>query len=506
MRGAKPRRRRRWYEPLVHVAGRIRYRLLVVNLLVVLVPAAGSEFARLYERQLLDALERDMSNQTALVRAFVEAELAKGGAFGGAGEEALLARSALQTRTRIRLVDASAGVVVDSHRSGPPEGREPEPPRLAPTVFNRRGYAAHESEGVTIQRRPELLEAFAGRRGTMTRVTRSSVYLFVAEPVRHGGTVRGAVYVTRSTSPVLFELHRIRKGLIVVMGVALGFSVTVTVLLALTISRPLERLSRAARGIAAGEQGVAIPTGGGGEIGELSQSVAEMTQKLEARQRYISEFAADVAHEFKSPLTSIRGAAELLVEGAAEDPEARRRFLRNIELDAGRLDRLVSRLLELSRIEASEEQPTLVDLRVLCERAIERSQSPDGVVELAYESSVRFVRARESDLETALLNLLDNALRFSPPGVPVELAVAGERGAKFVELRVLDRGPGIPPEHLPRVFDRFYTTDAERDGTGLGLAIVESVALAHGGSVDVKCPAAGGACFVIRLPAAGTMA
>jgi two-component system sensor histidine kinase ChvG len=286
------------------------------------------------------------------------------------------------------------------------------------------------------------------------------------------------------------------------MAVAVGFSVLLTLILALTISRPLERLSRAARGIAAGEQGVTIPVGGGGEIGELSRSFSEMTQKLEARQRYITEFAADVAHEFKSPLTSIRGAAELLAEGAADDPEARRRFLGNIELDAARLDRLVSRLLELSRIEASEEQPQMVDLAALCRRAIDRSRTPDGEIVLSYTATVHLVRAREGDLETALLNLLDNAQRFSPAGVPVELSVRGQRGAPAVEISVTDRGPGILPEHLPRIFERFYTTDAERDGTGLGLAIVRSVAMAHGGSVEVAKPEGGGATFLVRLPVA----
>lgn len=506
MTAAAPGRLARALKRLVQVAGPIRYRLLAVNLLVVLVPAAGLEFARIYERQLLDALERDMTNQAALVRTFVEAELTKGTALALAADEQLLARSARQTRMRIRVVDTQAGVILDSHRDGPPEGREPDPPRLATRVRLRRDYdpkvlqAWVATEG-PIERRPEVLEAFAGRRGTKTRILGDSVFLFLAEPLREGGKVRGAVYVTRSTSPVLFELHRIRKGLIAVMSVAVGFSVLMTLMLAFTISRPLERLSRAARGIAAGRQNVEIPVGGGGEIGELSQAFAEMTEKLEARQRYISQFAADVAHEFKSPLTSIRGAAELLAEGAADDPEARRRFLRNIELDAARLDRLVSRLLELSRIEASEEQPQVVDLRALCRRAIERSETPDGAITFSYESSIHLVRMRESDLETALLNLLDNALRFSPPGVPVELSVRGEKKSPWVEILVVDRGPGVPPEHVGRIFERFYTTDAERDGTGLGLAIVKSVAQAHGGSIDVIRPTQGGACFVLRLPA-----
>ena len=509
MTPAEPSARRGFFARLVHAAGRIRYRLLAANLLIVLVPAAGGEFARLYERQLLDALQRDMTNQAVLVKTFVEAELASDVPLHLAGNEAWLARAAAQTRTRIRLVDPGVGVTIDSHREGPPEGREPDPPRLAPTVLSHGAYDMTRvrawgdergPEAVPIERRPELLQAFAGRRGTITRVTSSSVYLFLAEPVRHDGKVRAAVYVTRSTSPVLFELHRIRKGLIAVMASAVGFSALVTILLAFTISRPLERLSRAARGIAAGEQGVVVPTGGGGELGELGHAFADMTEKLEARQRYISEFAADVAHEFKSPLTSIRGAAELLAEGAAEDPEARRRFLRNIELDAARLDRLVSRLLELSRIEASEEAALVTDLQALCEHAVERSQTPEGGVTLTFASDVRFVRARAGDLETALANLLDNALRFSPSGVPVELAVRGARNAPFVEISVTDRGPGIPVEHRTRIFERFFTTDAERDGTGLGLAIVRSVATAHGGFIDVEFPSDGGTRFVFRLP------
>jgi two-component system sensor histidine kinase ChvG len=225
-----------------------------------------------------------------------------------------------------------------------------------------------------------------------------------------------------------------------------------------------------------------------------------MTRKLEARHRYISEFAADVAHEFKSPLTSIRGAAELLAEGAADDPEARRRFLENIRLDAARLDRLVSRLLELSRIEASDAQPTLVDLKKLVERAVERSQSPEGDIILDYASKIRTIRAREADLETALLNLLDNALRVSPPGESVEVRVRSAEGDRVVQIGVTDRGPGIGPEHQDKIFERFFTTDAERDGTGLGLAIVKSVIEAHSGTIEVRTKPGKGAGFLITLP------
>src|SRR5450432_2287351 len=376
---------------------RIRTRLLVVNLLVVLVPIAGLEFARLYERQLLDALERDMQNQAVLVRTGLEAGLARGEGFGTLAQEAELTRAAKQTRTRIRLVDAQHGMLADSHRFGPPEGKEPPAPSLTREGVARelegslgalRGSSA--DPGAPLPTRPELVHAFNGERGTATRVSRDppAVFLFLAEPVREQGAVRGAVYVTRSTTPVLQEMHRIRRGLTLVLGVALALTALLTLLLAWTISRPLERLAHAARRIAAGDGGVEVPVAGGGEIGELAEAFREMTRKLEARHRYISAFAADVAHEFKSPLTSIRGAAELLSEGAADEPEARKRFLENIGLDAARLDRLVSRLLELSRIDASEEPPVLVDLEALVRRTVDRVQSPEGSVVLDYASSV----------------------------------------------------------------------------------------------------------------------
>ena len=493
---------------LSRAAGRIRVRLLVVNLAVVLVPVVGLEFARLYERQLLDGLERDMQNQAVLVKAVVEASLARGEGFGTPDQESLLVRAAVQTRTRIRLVDSTRGVLADSHRNGPPEGKEAQPsflgrerPSLRQTLRSWRD-PQHGDPGLELSRRAELLGAFGGQRSTAARVSHDppAVYLFLAEPVREQGVVRGAVYVTRSTTPVLEEMHHIRRGLMIVLAIALSLTAALTLLLAWTISRPLERLSLAARRIAAGDSGLDVPVIGGGEIGELAEAFREMTRKLETRHRYISEFAADVAHEFKSPLTSIRGAAELLAEGAADELDARKRFLENIALDAARLDRLVSRLLELSRIDASEESPVLVDLEALVRRAVERSQGPDGGVLLDYAASLPVIFARPADLEAALLNLIDNALKFSPAGSQVVVTVAGRPSDRFITLEVRDDGPGVAEANRARIFDRFFTTDADRSGTGLGLAIVKSVVEALGGTVSVEAASPQGTRFTLRLP------
>jgi two-component system sensor histidine kinase ChvG len=479
---------------------------LAVNLLVLLIPVVGLEFARTYERQLLDGLERDMLNQSVLLCSLLEATLSSGATLNESELESTLSRAARQTRTRIRIVLPERGVVADSHRHGPPEGKEARPrfyqsARLGSDVAStllRRGY---EEEVTPILERAELRAALAGTRQTRTRLARNppAVFLFLAEPIRFAGNVFGAVYITRSTAPVIDELHRIRHSLSVVLLIAGGISALLTLALSFTISRPLARLARAARRIAGGDTAVEIPSGGGGEIGELAMAFGDMTQKLEARQRYILDFAADVAHEFKSPLTSIRGAAELLSEGAADDPEARRRFLCNIGLDAERLDRLVTRLLELSRIEASAAPPAPVVVEALVRRVVERLQH-DSVIELRYESSIPLIRGREMDLEAALLNLLENALRFSPPNEPVVVAVQGRPSDAEIVICVTDLGPGIAPEHRARLFERFFTTEGERNGTGLGLAIVKSVVVAHGGSVELLDGGAPGTTFRVRLP------
>lgn len=520
--------------------GSILARLLLVNALVLLVPWAGLEFARIHERQLLLSLERDMRNQAVLVREIAEDGLAHEGELESPRVLRMLVDAARTTRTRVRILDGAGAVRLDSHAWGPPEGPEPAPPTIVPAEIyavsaevqraaedvrstRRRARAAdRDHDGASaaggwrgegdrwplVGDRREVRDALAGTPSAYTRLRdeHPSVILFLTEPIRHRGRVEGVVYVTRSTQPVLEELYKIRAGLTTVMAIALLLTGTLTLLLAVSISRPLARLARAARRIASGERDVVVPVGGSGEIRDLSVAFATMTRELDRRLRYISDFAADVAHEFKSPLTSIRGAAELLGEGAADDPAARERFLGNIQLDSERLDRLVSRLLELSRIDASREPMGDVDLAALIARVLARTHTAEQPVEVRAPSPLPPLRGRAGDLERALLNLVENALRFSPPGAPVTIDVEVRRGGGGeVAIAVEDRGPGVPLEHHDKIFERFFTTDAERHGTGLGLSIVKSVAEAHGGRAyldDRPRETSGGARFVVALPLA----
>jgi two-component system sensor histidine kinase ChvG len=491
-------------------------RLLLVNLLVLLVPFAGIEFARIHERQLLEALERDMRDQAVLVRALVERDAAlrdataDGRSLDLDAVRDILVEAAEVTRTRIRVLDRRGEVVVDSHAGGPPEGPEPPAPTVLPSsVYELPGPLARPRDAPRplwpdVPRRAEVVAALAGRPASYTRVRDEapSVILFVTEPVAHDGETVGAVYVTRSTQPVLEELYRIRRGLVKLVTLALLATLLVTLALSLSITRPLGKLARATRRLGAGSGTGAleleVPVVGTGEIREVASALSVLWRTLRARMRYITEFSADVAHELKSPLTSIRGAAELLREDPDASPEVRERFLRNIELDAERLDRLVSRLLELSRIDASSEPFVEVDLDAVIARVVERTGSDEQPVRV--EGRAGAVHGRALDLERALLNLVENGLRHGPEGSPVWIRCAS-RGGRLT-IAVEDRGPGVPEAVRGRLFERFFTTEAADRGTGLGLAIVRSVARAHGGEARLDATHSPGARFVLELPQA----
>jgi two-component system sensor histidine kinase ChvG len=225
-----------------------------------------------------------------------------------------------------------------------------------------------------------------------------------------------------------------------------------------------------------------------------------MAERLDARAHDVAELAANLSHEFKSPLTSIRGAAELLAEGAADDPDARRLFLDNIQADAGRLDRLVTRLLELSRAEADTTPIEDVALRELLTSTIATCRGP-AAIDLDYGARVEHIRGRRALLSSMIGNLVDNAQRHAAPGSRVSIRVDDGENAT-VRIAVHNEGEPISEANLGRVWDRFFTTCGDSGGTGLGLPIVASIARAHGGGVDVDSRRGGGTTFAVWLPTA----
>ncbi|MEM9488455.1 MAG: ATP-binding protein, partial [Myxococcota bacterium] len=480
--------RRHWLRRLLRRAGtelfRIRYRLLLINALVVAVPIVGIGFARTFEREMLASLEADMIHQGQLVREMILAGREPGGDLRLDRYQTMLARSARHTRTRIRLVAADGQVLADSHRRGPPEGAEQPTPRLL-GLGSDEYHPPETPDVIDVASRREVRAALGGRYGSATRLweNRQRVYLFSALPIAlsEGGAALGAVYITRSTAPVKFAMFRLRTWLIWILAVALMITAVLSLFLAATIARPLGRLTRIAKRIAAGERDLRLTLSRRDEIGELARAFDTMTQRLDERAHYTGELAANISHEFKSPLTSIRGAAELLCDGAVDDVPARDKFLANIIEDTERLDRLVTRLLELSRFEADDAPREYFDYEALVREVVDAKQATGGAaIELSYRSRTTQLLARRGHLASVLGNLLDNALQHAAPDTAVAIHIAdGADG--WLRTAVKNRGPVISEATMARMWDRFFTTRAKHGGTGLGLAIVASIVRAHGG-------------------------
>ncbi len=498
----------------------IRYRLLLVNVLVVAIPLVGVGFARTFEREMLRSLEDDMIHQAQLLRAAL-ADDPTGLRLDQRG--AMLSEAARHTRTRIRLLDADGHLASDSHAAGPPEG----PERPAPSLLSRDDsfHPAEQPKVIDVSDRSEVKTALAGSYGAKTRLweNHGRLYLFSALPIyaapatagpaRTAGEsdadadtnadadteVVGVVYVTRSTAPVKFAMFRLRTSLFWVLATALVVTAILSLFLATTISRPLGRLTRIATRIATGDRRQRLALERRDEIGDLARAFDAMTQKLDERVQYTRALAADISHEFKSPLTSIRGAAELLQDGAADDPPARARFLHNIIEDSERLDRLVTRLLELSRIEAELAPTEVFDYEALVREVIGR-MSHDVPIKLAYRSRTTQLLGRRLHLASVIGNLIDNGCQHANPGTEVSVHISDIDGGR-VRTAICNRGPVISQALMTRLWDRFFTTRAKQGGTGLGLAIVRSIVTAHGGTVAVASSDRDGTVFWFDLPA-----
>jgi signal transduction histidine kinase len=223
----------------------------------------------------------------------------------------------------------------------------------------------------------------------------------------------------------------------------------------------------------------------------LSEAFAAMARTLEHRSEYIRAFAASVSHEFKTPLTSMRGTVELLRERLEQmsAPE-RDRFLQMLEGDAQRLSRLVSRLMDLARADVTRPVLEKVAVDPVVEAAAERFRRSGLAVRVVHGEGVGGVHVAGGTLESLLVHVLENAQQHGGAGVEVELRTSAERGPPGgkpgVAIHVHDTGPGISPANLSRVFDPFFTTARPSGGTGLGLSIVRSLVTAHGGTVDLS--------------------
>jgi two-component system sensor histidine kinase ChvG len=374
-------------------------------------------------------------------------------------------------------------------------------------------------EGRSAASFPEAINALRGESGwAVRRDPRDRMLVIsVAVPVQRYKEVLGAVMLSSVNGELEAEVRKVRFEALRIFGVALMVTILLSVYLASTIARPVRRLAEAAERAEGRGARIEIPdlTQRGDEIGDLSRSLREMTHALWLRMAAIESFASDVAHEIKNPLSSLRSAVETAVR--IQDPVKQQRLLSIILDDIERLSRLISDISDASRVDAELSRDTMepIDLGAMLRALVDihettRSEGTARVVlTLPERRRGLYVSGIESRLSQVFLNLISNAVSFSPPGG--EIRVRAREDGRAVLITVEDDGPGIPPEKLTTIFDRSYTERpaAEKFGThsGLGLSISKQIVEAHRGRIwaenrhdpkGVVC----GARFLIRLPEA----
>jgi len=287
---------------------------------------------------------------------------------------------------------------------------------------------------------------------------------------------------------------------------ALAVSILIAILLARSVYVPIRRVTNAAEEIARGNYEQKVPVAGPKEVKGLAISFNQMAKQVKGSQQMLRDFVADVSHELRSPLTSIKGFAQAIVDGTAKDKKAQLKAASVIEDESKRMMRLVEELLEFSRLESGQimmakESVDLKDLLQQCHEIFLMRAEEKNIQLRTDIEPLPPVTGDIDRLEQVFSNLLDNALKHTPSGGKVSI-VARHPHPNFVEIAVTDTGPGIPGEQLRHVFERFYRADpsAGKAGAGLGLAIARQIVLAHGGDITAKSSLGHGTELHVKLP------
>ena len=447
----------------------------------------------------------------------------------------VLRRLIMPTKTRARIYDREGVLILDSRnlygRGDVLRFDLPPPNAEQPSLFERALIAVRRWFGrgdLPLYKElgpengkgyPEVAQALNGVPTSLVRVNdRGEVIVSVAVPVQRFRAVRGVLMLSTQGADIDDMVQAERFAIFKVFLIAAGVMLVLSMLLAGTIAGPVRRLADGAERVRRRIRNrVEIPdfTRRRDEIGHLSGALRDMTSALYTRIEAIESFAADVSHELRNPLTSLRSAVETLP--LAKTDVNRKRLLEVIEHDVKRLDRLISDISDASRLDAElqRQEAAPVDLKQLLDALVRASNEvrSDVGVTLAFEGGPGFtVPAHDSRLGQVVSNLIDNARSFSPPGAAVRVTCRKLKHA--VDITVDDDGPGIRPDALQKVFDRFYTDRPDQgfgQNSGLGLSISKQIVDAHGGRIWAEnrlVPAAPGeepkilgARFHVMLPA-----
>ncbi|MDR1608377.1 MAG: HAMP domain-containing histidine kinase [Deltaproteobacteria bacterium] len=498
----------------------LRVILLAVNLVILAIPISGIYLFRVYENELVRQTESELISQATLVAAMFKREiLALGGANYGQQRWLVNPFSDDDLRPVPPTLDLSkTRVEKDSLVFGVSQF-PPDPlalaaaNRLAPVlaeavlttlstinILDYRGLNVSDERnlGLSLTDNLEISQALEGHYASLLRrrefserfslksISRGARYrVFVAMPVLNGSKLLGVVHLSRTPREISKALYQERRNVAYSLALVLGLMVMVSLIAALLIISPVKTLAKEARLVADGLKSQPAPESGlimVKEIFELRASVLEMARRLGKRSDYLKAFSSGVSHEFKTPLSSIKGALEILFDDSQEmEPEVRRRFEGNVQKDLERLEGLAKRLLALARAEAQE--PTgqeRVEAGALVLALARRFQDkyPDFLVTSQGAGEVWLAMTAE-DLETILVNLWENSRENGATLVEVAVLAKGDRG--IVEVR--DNGRGLTSQEAEKIFAPFYTTRKNQGGTGLGLSLARTLLAPYRGEL-----------------------
>lgn len=528
-------------EPATAYTGKFRLRtiFLLVCLLVLLLPLGGLFFFRIYENELVRQTELELIAQASVL---------------ATGYERMLARSVPDENTYgLPLPADYQREVIDGYytpvypridlaknpllpkRPDPQDTALPADPYAAVAgmtitpllrdvqrtmlsgllVLDYQGIivAGQAGVGESLAQTQEVQAALQGQYSSAIRerdtiseppaiasLSRGTgIRVFAAYPVLHNNRVWGVVYLSRTPQNILKHLHAEKDKVLLAGITVLAITLFIVGFISTTVTRPIHRLIDKTRRVTEGDMNAMTPLRHPGtkEVEMLSQSFSRMASALHERTEYIREFATHVSHEFKTPITGIQGATELLVEHLDDmEPTRKRRFLNNIMQDTDRLKRLTTRLLELAQADNLTPSGETCYVMPVLMRLQDKYQAEKLTVTIEGEGHCD-VLIPGDHFESIMANLLDNAHQHGAKNIRIDL----ELDEPQLTIRVADNGEGISEANREKVFQPFFTTRREQGGTGLGLGIVRSLVMAYGGTITAE-PAEQGAVFVLTLPAA----
>jgi two-component system sensor histidine kinase ChvG len=496
----------------------LSWRILAVNVLTILLIALSTLYLDVFRNRL----SKERSRQTRIeATATAQAILAA----GPEDREAILATISKSTGSRLRLFAPDGKLLADSWRLTGPTYQLKDPSTESWTKEVARSFDRGFNVLVGAKQLDEFVEPAVDRLQSWPEAVRAKATGKAVTAVRNAPDLTpvisaavpagaGILLATDNDRAFTRTVRAQRTFIVTAMAALILISVLLSLFLARTIVRPLRRLAIAAHRVRLGRsREVNVPRlpSRSDEIGLLARAVSDMSQSLRQRIDNIEAFAADVTHELKNPLASLRSAVEGL--DRVEEPELRHKLMDIARDDVSRLDRLINDISEAARTDAELLRARFerVDLGPLIEQLVHswetRRETGDARIAFARpRMDTAVVMGKPDRLARAINAIIDNAVSFSPPGGLVEIAAA--RVGDEVRIRIDDEGPGVPPEAREAIFNRFHSVRPEGENfgrhSGLGLAIAQAIVKGHDGEIDVqdRDDAPSGARFTIRLPAA----